>query len=135
MRKFLKLCTGWLIEFLGWEFQSSGPCHIVFLIKIGPNNYLKVTNVERNAPWGFYHHSKITNFWEFRHFCPFFEPDFKKKYFKNNMFRIYSIRAFVWCINCHIWVKFFFHFFDEKGGPLPQKKQNFFFQNWQFIHQ
>ena len=42
--------TSQLVEFLGSELQSSGPCHIVFLIKLGPNNYLKVSNVDRNEP-------------------------------------------------------------------------------------
>ena len=59
---YLTICTGQLFEFLGRELQSSGPCHIVLLIKIGPNNYLKVTNVDRNEPWGFYRHSKLTYF-------------------------------------------------------------------------
>jgi hypothetical protein len=60
--QYLKKCTGQLVEFLGREFQISGPCHIVFLIKIGSNNYLKVTNVERNEPRGFYRNSKLTTF-------------------------------------------------------------------------
>jgi hypothetical protein len=38
--QYLTICTGQLVEFLGRELQSSGPCHIVLLIKIGPNNYL-----------------------------------------------------------------------------------------------
>jgi hypothetical protein len=50
--QYLTICTGQLVEFLGREFQISGPCHIVLLIKIGPNNYLKVTNVNRNEPRG-----------------------------------------------------------------------------------
>ena len=33
-----------------------------FSIKIGPNNYLKVTNVDRNEPRGFYRNSKLTTF-------------------------------------------------------------------------
>ena len=61
--QYLTICTGQLVEFLGSELQSSGPCHIVLLIKIGPNNYLKASNVDRNEPRGFYHHSKLTNFW------------------------------------------------------------------------
>ena len=69
--QFLTICTCQLVEFLGSELQSSGPCHIVFLIKLGPNNNLKVTNVDRNEPMGFYGHSKLTNFWEFRHFRSF----------------------------------------------------------------
>ena len=60
--QYLTICTGQLVEFLGRELQSSGPCHIVFLIKIGPNNYLRVTNVDRNEPRGFYRHSKFTYF-------------------------------------------------------------------------
>ena len=64
-------CTGQLVGFLGREFQSSGPCHIDFLIKLGPNNYLKVTNVDRSEPRGFYRHSKLTNFWAFWHFWSF----------------------------------------------------------------
>jgi hypothetical protein len=39
-----------LIEFLGSELQSSGPCHKDFLIDIGSNNFLKPTNVYRNEP-------------------------------------------------------------------------------------
>jgi hypothetical protein len=31
-------CTSQLVEFVGSEVQSSGPCHIIFLIKLGPNN-------------------------------------------------------------------------------------------------
>ena len=103
IRQYLTICTGQLVEFLGWELQSSGPRHIVFLIKIGPNNYLKVTNVDRNEPRGFYRNSKLTTFWEFRHFWSLFEPDFKINNFKNNMFRMNSIRAFDWCMNCHIY--------------------------------
>jgi hypothetical protein len=52
--QYMTICTGQLVEFLGRELQSSGQCHIVLLIKIGPNNYLKVTNVDRNEPRGFY---------------------------------------------------------------------------------
>ena len=32
--------TGQLVDFLGSEFQKSGPCHIVLHIKERPNNYL-----------------------------------------------------------------------------------------------
>ena len=64
-------CTGQLVGFLGSELQSSGPCHIDFLIKLGPNNYLKVSNVDRSEPRGFYGHSKLTNFWTFWHFWSF----------------------------------------------------------------
>ena len=64
-------CTGQLVEFLGSELQSSGPCHIIFLIKLGPNNYLKVSNVDRSESRGFYGHSKLTNFWAFWHFWSF----------------------------------------------------------------
>jgi hypothetical protein len=46
--QYLTICPGQIVEFLGRELQSSGPCHIVLLIKIGPNNYLRVTNVDRN---------------------------------------------------------------------------------------
>ena len=128
--QFLTICTCQLVEFLGWEFQSSGPCHIVFLIKLGPNNNLKVTNVDRNEPMGFYGHSKLTNFWEFRHFWSLFEPDFKINNFKNNMFRMNSIRAFDWCMNCHIWMNIFFSLFWIKGGTLTKKKLKiFFFKN------
>jgi hypothetical protein len=63
--QYLTICTGQLVEFLGRELQSSGPCHIVLLIKIGPNNYLRVTNVDRNEPRGFYRHSKLTYFGSF----------------------------------------------------------------------
>ena len=38
--QYLTMCTGQLVEFLGRELQSSGPFHIVLLIKIGPNNFL-----------------------------------------------------------------------------------------------
>jgi hypothetical protein len=62
IEQYLTICTGQLVEFLGRESQSSGPCHIVLLIKIGPNNYSRVTNVERNEPRGFYRHSKLTYF-------------------------------------------------------------------------
>ena len=51
--------------------QSSGPCHIIFLIKLGPNNHLKVSNVDRSEPRGFYGHSKLTSFWTFWHFWSF----------------------------------------------------------------
>ncbi len=34
------------------EFQSVGPCHIVFLIIRGLNYYFKVTNVVRNESMG-----------------------------------------------------------------------------------
>ena len=60
--QYLTICTGQLVEFLGRELQSSGPSHIVLLIKIEPNNFLKVTNVDRNEPRGFYRHSKLTYF-------------------------------------------------------------------------
>ena len=60
-------CIGQLVGFLGSELQSSGPCDIDFLIKLGPNNYLKVSNVDRSEPRGFYGHSKLTNFWAFWH--------------------------------------------------------------------
>jgi hypothetical protein len=63
--QYLTICTSQLVEVLGRELQSSGPCHIVFLIKIGLNNYLKASNVDRNEPRGFYRHSKLTYFWEF----------------------------------------------------------------------
>ena len=100
---------------------------MVFLIKIGPNNYLKVTYVDRNEPRGFYRNSKLTTFWEFRHFWSFIEPNFKINNFKNNIFRIISIRAFDWCMNCHICVKIFFFIFLNKRGALTKKKQKFFF--------
>ncbi len=64
-------CTGQLVEFVGRDFQSSGPCHIDCLIKLGPNNYLKVSNVDRSEPRGFNRHSKLTNFWAFWHFRSF----------------------------------------------------------------
>ncbi len=64
-------CTSQLVEFVGSELQSSGPCNIDFLIKIGPNNYLKVSNVDRSELRGFYGHSKLTNFWAFWHFWSF----------------------------------------------------------------
>ncbi len=64
-------CTSQLVEFVGSELQSSGPCHINFLIELGPNNYLKVSNVDRSEPRGFYSHSKLTNFWAFWHFRSF----------------------------------------------------------------
>ncbi len=63
--KYMATCTGQLVGFLGREFQSSGPCHIDFLIKLGPINYLKVSNVDRSELRGFYGHSKLTNFWAF----------------------------------------------------------------------
>ena len=64
-------CTSQLVEFLGWDLACSGPCHVVFLVKLGPNNCLKVTNVDRSEPRGFYGHSKLTNFWAFWHFPSF----------------------------------------------------------------
>ena len=64
-------CTSQLVEFVASEVQSSGPCHIIILIKLGPNNYLKVSNVERSEPRSFYGHSKLTNFWTFWHFWSF----------------------------------------------------------------
>ncbi len=121
-------CTSQLVEFVWRDFQSSGPCHKVFLIKLGPNNYLKVSNVNRSEPRGFHGHSKLTNFWAFWHFWSFFEPDFNKiNNLKNSMFRINSIRAFDWCMNCYIMVKFFFSFFWWKEGTLIKKKLRFFF--------
>jgi hypothetical protein len=54
--QYLTICTSQLIEFFGGELQSSGPCHIVFFINLWLNNYLKVTNVDRNEPTGFYRH-------------------------------------------------------------------------------
>ena len=74
--QYLTICTDQLVEFLGREFQSSGPCHIDFLIKLGPNNYLKVTNVDRNELRGFYRNSKLINFWAFRHFWSFLKSFF-----------------------------------------------------------
>ncbi len=67
-------CTSQLVEFLGRDFLSSGPCYIVFLIEIGPNNYLKVTNVDRSEPKGFYRHSKLNNLWDLWHFRSFLKP-------------------------------------------------------------
>jgi hypothetical protein len=61
--------TSQLVEFLGSEFQSFRPCHIVSLIKVGPYNNLKATNVEINEPRRFYRHSKLTNFWAYG-ICP-----------------------------------------------------------------
>ena len=69
--QYLTICTGQLVEFLGSELQSSGPCHIVFLIKLGPNNYLKVLNVDRNEPGWFYRHSKLPIFGRFGTFGHF----------------------------------------------------------------
>ena len=69
--KYMATCTGQLVEFVGRDLQSSGPCHIDFLIKLGPNNYFKVANVDRSEPKGFYRHSKLTNFWAFWHFRSF----------------------------------------------------------------
>jgi hypothetical protein len=60
--QYLAMCTGQLFEFFGSELQSSGPYHIVFFINKGPNNYLKVINVDKNEPMGFYRLSKVTNF-------------------------------------------------------------------------
>ena len=54
-------CTSQLVEFVGSELQSSGLCHIVFLINLGLKSYLKVTNADRNEPRGFWRHSKLTN--------------------------------------------------------------------------
>jgi hypothetical protein len=65
-------CTSQLVEFVGSELQSSGPCHIIFLIKLGPKNYLQVSNVDRSEPMGFYGHSKLTNFWHFWSFLKSF---------------------------------------------------------------
>jgi hypothetical protein len=59
--QYLTICTGQLVEFLGSDFQSSGPCHIVFFNDRGLNNYLKVTNV-RNEPREFYYGATLTNF-------------------------------------------------------------------------
>jgi hypothetical protein len=50
--QYLTIFTSQLVKFLGCDFQSFGPFHIVFFIKIGPNNYLNVTNVDRNEPRG-----------------------------------------------------------------------------------
>jgi hypothetical protein len=125
--QYLTICTGQLVEFLGSDFQSSGPCHIVFLINKGPNNYLKVTNVDRNEPRGFYRLSNLTYFGAFWHIWSFFEPDFRINIFRNNMFRITSTRALDWCMNFNIFVKnFFFHFFTIKHRQGPDMK-NFFF--------
>ncbi len=74
--KYMTTCPSQLVGFLGRDFQSSGPCHIDFLIKLGLNNFLKVSNVDRSEPRGFYRHSKLTNFWAFWHLWSFFEPDF-----------------------------------------------------------
>ena len=60
--QYLTICPGQLVEFLGRELQSFGPFYIVILIKIGPNNYLKASNVDRNEPRVFYRHSKLTYF-------------------------------------------------------------------------
>ena len=38
--------------------------------------------------------------------------------FKNNIFLMNSTRAFVWCMNCHIWKKYIFCLFFSKGGTL-----------------
>jgi hypothetical protein len=129
--QYLTICTGQLVEFLGSDFQSSGPCHIVLLINRGPNINLKVTNDDRNEPRGFYRNSKLTYFGSFWLIWSFFEPDFRINIFKNNRFRITSIRTFDWCMNCHIWMEInFFHFFEQKGGPLLKKtKKIFFFKN------
>jgi hypothetical protein len=109
--QYMTICTGQLVEFLGRDFQSSGPCYKVFFINKSPNNYSKVTNVDRNEPRGFYRLSKLTYFLAFWHILSFFELDFRINIFKNHMFRITSTRAFDWCMNCNILVKiFFFHF-------------------------
>jgi hypothetical protein len=48
--QYLTIFSGQLVEFKESEFQSVGPCHIIFLIIRETNYYLKVTNVVRNEP-------------------------------------------------------------------------------------
>ena len=101
--QYLTTFTGQLVEFLGWVFQSLGPCHIVFFINLGLNNYLTVTNVDRNEPKVFYRHSKLTNFWAFWH---------KRRVWKINQLENISIVVSVRIFR----KKFFLVFFDE--SPL-----------------
>ena len=70
----------------GVRLPEFWPCHIVFLIKLDPEKYLKVTNVDRNEPKGFYRNSKLTNFSEYRNIWSFFEPDFRINIFKTPCF-------------------------------------------------
>ena len=48
--KYMATCTSQLVEFFGERVVEFWIMSYSFLINIGLNNYLKVTNVERNEP-------------------------------------------------------------------------------------
>ena len=56
-----------------------------------------------------------------------FWPDNTLNIFRNNVFRINSIGAFDWCMNCHFSKKINFCFFLVRVPPFIQKneKKNF----------
>ncbi len=66
--KFIKISKKifmWWAHFLCVELifcvlgVLSRPCHVVFFINLAPNNYLKVTNIERNESRGIYRNPKF----------------------------------------------------------------------------
>ena len=83
--QYLKMCKGQIVDFLGSELQRFGPCHIVFFIKKRPNNYSKVTVVDRNESvpnqsdqlW----ENVNVRLWRIRKIKPFFTENF---YFRPN---------------------------------------------------
>ena len=70
-------------------------------------------------------------------FLRFFWPEITSKIFESNIFRLNSIRAIDWCMNCHMSKrKNFYTIFTIRGDPYHKKSQNFFLiEIWQFIHQ
>ena len=68
--------------------------------------------------------------WFFR----FFWPDTTLNIFCSNMFRINSIWAFDWCMNCYIWKKKIFNIFLIRVPPFHQKNGKKIFHHDMTIH-
>jgi hypothetical protein len=67
-------------------------------------------------------------------FLGFIEQEIALNNFLKNIFLINSIRAFDWCVNCHIWKKtFFLSFLTIRGDPYLNNR-NFFLSPNMIIH-
>ena len=57
----------------------------------------------------------------------FFGPGITLNILENNIFQIYSIRAFDWCVNCHTSIKKNVDLFFVRVPPCGQNGLNFFY--------
>jgi hypothetical protein len=73
-----------------------------------------------NVLWGISGWDRVTRLYSFEYIFFFVTKSIKitLNIFKNSIFRISSMRAFVWYINCHIWMKKkFWSILTIRGDP------------------